>query len=735
MLKRRGVLPIVSFLMLASLFNIQPTGAGDLPPLTNLAPGTDLRIQQSVDVNVVLVGFGGLVDPPAVLAEQLLPQWNGVPKANGQGQTFIGQRFDFRYHVIAAPGWFDDLLFPFLRQVAFPQQSIPIFQGLPPLPITPAQALYNYCNLDPAFDPTLGCSFDPSAPRVNKRMITQNYLLDAAFVEKVLSQSLPDLLGVDVTKPTVVVLNWWGRPDYIDHIYLDGSEPDPETGAPRGFFVANELGGYGGTAPTDPETCHGDCIFHRLWFYDFSAGPMLRTGGFDLVAKTPRFIGAPDFGEPRPSYRFHHTADYGTLSGAYRSIDDLAGDVAGLAGFVYVSQIAYAGPLYPPDLTPPTLPHRLVLDINRWSWSGQSFAGLLDVPRMISKMSALPYDIGVEVAEQPESPDSNIGRVWKCATSSTGYGDLGQSCFGSRNGGYGLGDLVTYFTNHQNQYLTGAPDYEVPIFQFNVPPALAQFWIGIAFSNYPLPATTPVLLPETKQNFVFTSMTPSLNAFNGHGELLEHEVGHHLGFSHPFGGYLCVTETCGFGEFFPFGGNASTWFSMSGNYVTGLMSYVRINNDYSRFELDNIQRWLTWEYLDVSNFIVAQIALSPRSGAVAVALTQADAQAGTALAAYRDYDYLAAEQQARVAYDGLVAAAAQINVQLSPSAYQAVRRNPADFNQALRDWIGSQIGDDAGAMTGAISSDGIQGLEAHPLLPATTQLTDRLLRGMRTSLR
>src|SRR5215470_6857218 len=126
MLNRRGVLPIVTFLVLASLFSIRPTGADTLPPLANLAPGTDLRIQQTVDVNVVLVGFGGLADPAAVLAEQLLPQWNGVPKANGQGQTFIGQRFDFRYHVIADPGWFDALLFPFLRQVAFPQPSIPI---------------------------------------------------------------------------------------------------------------------------------------------------------------------------------------------------------------------------------------------------------------------------------------------------------------------------------------------------------------------------------------------------------------------------------------------------------------------------------------------------------------------------------------------------------------------------------------------------------------------------------
>ena len=464
MRERRGTpLHLLSILALASVIGVRVTGAGTLPPLVNLAPGTDLRIQQNVDVNVVLVGFGGLVDPPAVLASQLLPAWNGVPKANGQGQTFIGQRFDFRYNFIEAPAWFDDLLFPFLRQTAVPQIPIPIFQGLPPMPITPAQAIYNYCNLDPAFDPTLGCSFDPSAPRVNKRMITQDYLLDAAFVEKVLSQSLPDLLGVDVTKPTVVVLNWWGRPDYVDHIYLDGSEPDPETGVPRGFFARNELAGYGGTSHTDPETCHGDCIFHRLWFYDVSAGPMLRTGGFDLVAKTPRFFGAPDFGEPRPSYRFHHTADYGTLSGSYRPIDDLAGDIALLAGFVYVSQIAYAAPIYPPVLTPPTLPRRLVLDINRWNWSGQSFAGLLDIPRMISKMSALPYEIGAEVAEQPDSPDGHLGRIWKCSLTSTTYFDLGQSCYGNRQGGYALGDVIPYFTDHAAPPLNKAGAYAAPV--------------------------------------------------------------------------------------------------------------------------------------------------------------------------------------------------------------------------------------------------------------------------------
>src|SRR5262249_9578098 len=155
--------------------------------------------------------------------------------------------------------------------------------------------------------------------------------------------------------------------------------------------------------------------------------------------------------------------------------------------------------------------------------------------------------------------------------------------------------------------------------------------------------------------------TPFLNSLFGHGQQLEHEVGHHLGFSHPFQGYLCISETCGcitktcdFVDFFPFSTNAGTWFGMSGNYVTGLMTYVGVNNDCRRVGLDTIRRWLTWESLDVSHFIVAEIAASPRSGTVAAAVTQADALAGIALAQYRNYDYQAAVQQARAAYEALV---------------------------------------------------------------------------------
>ena len=82
------------------------------------------------------------------------------------GQTFIGQRFDFRYHLTMAPAWFENSLFPFLRLVATPQAPVPIIPGMPPMPITPYQAVYNFCNVDPAFDPSLGGEIRKTRPAV-----------------------------------------------------------------------------------------------------------------------------------------------------------------------------------------------------------------------------------------------------------------------------------------------------------------------------------------------------------------------------------------------------------------------------------------------------------------------------------------------------------------------------------------------------------------------------------------
>ena len=75
-----------------------------------------------------------------------------------------------------------------------------------------------------------------------------------------------------------------------------------------------------------------------------------------------------------------------------------------------------------------------------------------------------------------------------------------------------------------------------------------------------------------------------------------------------------------------------------------------------------------------------------------------------------------------------MAAADAIQVHLAPEAYQAVRRNPADFNQALREYVESSIPDNPSAMSGAITPQGIRGLEGLTLPPATTPLARELKR-------
>ena len=79
--------------------------------------------------------------------------------------------------------------------------------------------------------------------------------------------------GVDLTKPTILFVNWADRPDFKFHVYTKTNEPDPDTGYNFGVIRdSRKIVAWGGTAPDDEENPYaGDP--RRLWFYDLSAGP------------------------------------------------------------------------------------------------------------------------------------------------------------------------------------------------------------------------------------------------------------------------------------------------------------------------------------------------------------------------------------------------------------------------------------------------------------------------------
>ena len=54
---------------------------------------------------------------------------------------------------------------------------------------------------------------------------------------------------------TIFFVNWWGRPDFKDHVYTKIGEPDPDTGYDFGVNCASrKIVAWGGTTPDDEET-------------------------------------------------------------------------------------------------------------------------------------------------------------------------------------------------------------------------------------------------------------------------------------------------------------------------------------------------------------------------------------------------------------------------------------------------------------------------------------------------
>jgi hypothetical protein len=142
------------------------------------------------------------------------------------------------------------------------------------------------------------------------------------------------------------------------------------------------------------------------------------------------------------------------------------------------------------------------------------------------------------------------------------------------------------------------------------------------------------------------------------------EVGHHLGLSHPHDGYDYEANI-------DFGPGDEFYFAWSGDESNSMMSYIDLNWDFSQFDRDNMNRFMTSVYINQANVILDSIYASPRAAQVSALLTSADNHASAALADYDAMAYEAAMTEAQAAYKDVLAAADQINVHVEPQAWQA----------------------------------------------------------------
>lgn len=606
---KRITLLILLLLTIALGAALTQAAPAEPPALTTLDPGGFQDIGQDLDVNIVFVGYEPgaghhNIDETAFL-DELPGSYRPVNRYPSfyKGNEYLGLTFNFNYNLVYADAGFEDNFFGYLDSIATPQ------------PLTLYQALYNQ-------------------QQARSLDVTENHSIDAPSVEQWLADNAGPMLGVDTSDYTVFFINWYDRPDFKHHVYTKTDEPDPDTGYNFGELRdSRKIIAWGGTTPDDEENGLGS--LHRIWFYDLSAGPEGWTDNWNVD---------DDFG-----YRMPPVWEYGNLSG-YRPFDNLSGDLGKVTRYVAIDLLFTTSPLYNPLISPPALPDDIQLDINVYQMDPDADGTeYFDLELITDELGELQPLNSFSAELNGVDFDARFEQVYNCF-----YDDV--SCFGQRLFGIAFGDLFLYFDDHLIQFLEGDAGYEVPVFAFNATDELFTCCLGFADDNW----------TDGTQSFVFAFDSPSVRDVSGYGfsTTTIHEVGHHVGLSHPHDGFDYEAQV-------DFGPSGDYYFAWSGDESNSMMSYIDLNWDFSQFDRDNMNRFLTVGYLNQANVILADIYASPRAGQVAGLLTSADGHAAMALAGYETMDYAGAAFHARLAYGDVLDAAAQINVPVEPQAWQA----------------------------------------------------------------
>lgn len=590
--------------MVALLLSTSISAATAQPSFVHLKPGQIANIAERVPVNYVFVGLeptsvnraGFLANLPATYEPVVRSRlWYGVIEK-------LGLRYTFDHAVHFTDITWENRFFAALAGMSTPA------------PRTLFQDLYN------------------SQAR-NVVNVGQNYFIDAPAVEKWLIDNPP--AGVNTRQNTIFFISWWGRPDFRFHVYTKFDEPDPDTGNDFGRTRSSrKVIAWGGTPPDDEETGLGSRGIHRLWFYDLSAGPESWSGSWNVDDADLDGDGVAD-------YRIPPIWEYQTRNG-YRPAEGLTRDLARLARFVGIDLLFTTSPLYPPYLTPNSLPASINLDSNTYEgWAGVDASALYQKPAMLAtELSKLLAHVRTTVDNQ------DVGFAGEAAGCYVGWLQ-GVTC-DPRRPYPSFANLFLYNAAHLTGLFNAGADYEAPLVNYANDDSLGADILGFADDNW----------IDGTQSFVFSFLSPAITTL-GYGLTTTqiHETGHHLGMSHPHDGWDSELGI-------DFGPEGSTYFAWSGDETNSIMSYVDLNWDFSQFDRDNFNRFTSAAYITNANAIALAIIRSENPSAGLGDLHQADAEIGLAVAQVAAHDYANARQHAVNAYALVRTAATKSSVRI-----------------------------------------------------------------------
>jgi hypothetical protein len=596
----------------AALLTSWSFAAPAAPRFEGLKPGEFVTQQLKVPVRIVLIGFEDLAVDETTIRAILPASYDPVvryPRYYGLSGRALGLHYDFGYTIVQKNPAFAKRFFSYLASVGR--------EG----PQTFFQTLYN-------------------AQARNLLDVTPNVLyVDAPSVERWLeANDRRDERGY-----TIYLVNWYGRDDFRFHVYTKTDEPDPDTHLNFGErYDSLKLAAWGGSSG-------------RTWLYDFSAGPEWNGGNWVVDSQDIDGDGEPDY--PIPVIWEYSPS-------GYRAPEQLSSDMGILARFVAINLLFTPSPLYDPLITAPDPLGRKIAHVSMLEDDpdpGQKGAGFFDPAFARAKLHTFQpyYDWRVKLDDR-DPIDAGAKQALDIFTGNTVADDCWNAYWTP------FAELFCYFDANRSSYVPTyrARDYVAPVFAFNTTDAGLGDQLGLlglADDNW----------RDGTQSFVYTFGAPSYRT-SGYGftSTTVHEVGHHIGLSHPHDGYDS--------EFaFDYGPRGFFYFAWLGDESDTVMHYLSLSGGFGEHNRDNMYRWEAAGFLNWSNALAGDILASPKAGKVSLMLLAADRMAKRASEALQRWDYLAAVGHARFAYGTLTGAARSIGVG-SPTIARALRALPPE---------------------------------------------------------
>jgi len=596
-MRRRAALVTALIAAVVGASATPANAAAPTPKFSHLNPGGQPKLTEKVPVNIVFLGYDRTEVNQREFTAGLAKTYEPVdryPSMYAGSPQKLGIKYTYDYNITYADKAYQDKFFKRLGQLATPA------------PLTAFQEEYNN-------------------QENNVLDITENNYIDAPSVERYLAYNPPR--GVNTKRNTIFLVDWYGRTDFKFHVYRKTGEPDPDTGYDFGVQRdSRKMMGWGGTTADDEETGLGST--RRVWFTDLSAGPEANMANYIVDQTDLDEDGVEDYRMP---VSWEYTAD------GYRSPAAISGDLAKITRYVGINLLMTTSPLYSVDL-PSGLPKSIDLDSNTYEgWPGVDASAQYIKPGLLLEETA---DLRWRNKLSYDNQDLPLtGKALECFEGQ--FAEAQEPCY---EGQELPPDANLYLNAVENDDTfrddEGRVDYEVPFVNY----ATGEDYptpLGYADNNY----------VDGTQSYVFSFISPGIvEAGYGLTTTMIHEGGHHLGLSHPHDGYDSESGV----DYEP---ENAYFYAWVGDENNTMMSYIDLNWDFSQFDRDNSDRFLTAAYHEGANRLAADVLAAKGARKGTADLRVADLLLGLSKKAFAAHEYRLAYALAEQAYNRVVAAA------------------------------------------------------------------------------